>query len=176
VGILDRPENIQVFPDTVRALRLLQEHYLLFVITNQPGIARGLLTQEQASRINGHLNDLLRREGVVIQQWYVCPHAREDGCSCIKPKPEFVLKAQKEYGLDLSRSFVIGDHPHDVLTANAQGVFGLYLLTGHGGKHLPELAADRLVFPRISDAAEWIMAHPDREARPERQTAPRATL
>jgi L-threonylcarbamoyladenylate synthase len=164
MGVLDREENIQVFPDTAQALRLLQQQYLLFVITNQPGISQGLLTQDQAGRINDRLNTLLRREGVVIQQWYVCPHTRDEGCSCIKPKPEFVLRAQKDYGLDLRRSFVIGDHPHDVMTGEAQGVFGLYLLTGHGGQHLPELAMDRLVFHRISDAAEWILQHPDREA------------
>ena len=171
MGVLDCAENIHMFPDTVRALRQLQERYLLFVITNQPGIARGLLTQEQASRINGRLDDLLRREGVVIQQWYVCPHAREDGCSCIKPKPAFVLKAHRDYGLDLSRSFMIGDHPHDVMTASELGLFGLYVLTGHGGQHLPELAADRLVFHRISDAAEWILHHPDREESLRRQIA-----
>lgn len=169
VGILDSAENIRLFPDTVRALRLLQSQYLLFVITNQPGISKGLLTLDQANRVNGHLHAMLRREGVAIQEWYVCPHSREDGCSCIKPKPAFVLRAQKDYGLDLSRSFVIGDHPHDVLTAGAQGVFGLYLLTGHGGRHLRDLALDRLVFQRISDAAEWILRHPDRNAGLRRQ-------
>ncbi|MBD3394105.1 MAG: threonylcarbamoyl-AMP synthase [Chitinivibrionales bacterium] len=169
VGNLHSIEQIDLFPDAVEALRLLQKRYLLYVITNQSGISQGALTQEQVDRINEHLNEVLRREGVFIQEWYVCPHSREDGCSCIKPEPEFVLRAQNDYGIDLNRSFVIGDHPHDALTANGQGVFGLYLLTGHGTKHLPELAMDKVVFHRISDAAEWIMNHPDREESIARQ-------
>jgi len=169
VGVLDSVEKINLFADTADALRLLQKKYLLFVVTNQSGISQGVLTLEQANRINGHLNEMLRSEGIVIQEWYVCPHHRADGCTCIKPNPEFVLRAQHAYGLDLSRSFVIGDHPHDVLTANAQGVFGLYLLTGHGSRHLPDLAMDKLVFHRISDAAAWIMNCPDAKAGLARQ-------
>lgn len=164
VGTLDCVEDIRWFPDTFAALRALQKQYLLFVITNQPGISRGLLTLEQVRGINQHLDERLRREGVAIQEWYVCPHRREEGCSCIKPKPEFVLRAQADFGLDLRRSLVIGDHPHDALTAAAEGVFGLYLLTGHGGRHLADLPMDILVFHRISDAAEWILQHPGREA------------
>lgn len=169
VGILDSARNIRLFSDTVLALLRLQKHYALFVITNQSGISQGVLTAKQAERVNEHLDELLRRAGVVIQEWYVCPHRREDDCSCIKPKPEFVLKAQRDYGLDLSRSFVIGDHPHDAYTAKDQGVFGIYLLTGHGGKHLSELGMDRLVFHRISDAAEWILNHPGRDRDLQRQ-------
>ncbi len=169
VGTLGCVEDIQLFSDTVEALLKLQKQFLLFVITNQSGISEGQLTLEQAGRVNQHLNDKLRRAGVVIEEWYVCPHRREDDCFCIKPKPGFVLKAQRDYGLDLNTSFVIGDHPHDALTANAQGVFGIYLLTGHGGKHLPELAMDRLVFHRISDAAEWIQNNPGRDADLQRQ-------
>ncbi|MBN2684284.1 MAG: MFS transporter [Pontiellaceae bacterium] len=164
VGTLASPEDVRLFPDTVRALSSLQEKYLLFVITNQSGISSGTLTRRQVDLVNAHLDDMLRREGVVIQEWYVCPHHRADGCSCIKPKPQFVRVAQKEYGLALDRSFIIGDHPHDAYTGNELGVFGLYLLTGHGGRHLVDLEPDTLVFHRISDAADWILAHPRHQA------------
>ena len=106
---------------------------------------------------------MLRAEGIAIREWYVCPHPREDGCACMKPGPEFVLRAQRDYRLDLGRSFVIGDHPHDALTGNEHGVFGLYLLTGHGGRHLADLPMEKPVFHRIRDAAEWILSHPDPE-------------
>jgi L-threonylcarbamoyladenylate synthase len=164
VGYLDSIDKIQLIPDAIEALKLLQKQYLLFVITNQGGISQGVLTQEQVSRVNAHLNEMFRREGIIIQEWYVCPHSREDNCSCIKPKPEFVLRAEKDYEIDLSRSFVVGDHPHDALTANELGVLGLYLLTGHGGKHISELAMDMLIFHRISDAARWILDHPAHES------------
>ncbi len=164
VGALHSVEQIELYSDTVAALRKLQGKYRLFVITNQSGVSKGLLSIEQVHAVNSFLDELLRREGIEILEWYVCPHRREENCSCIKPKPEFVLRAQKKYGLDLSRSFVIGDHPHDVFTANEQGVFGLYLLTGHGGKHLSDLALDKMIFHRLSDAVEWILNHSDHQA------------
>ena len=169
VGTLHSPEQIRLFPDTIKALRRLQENYVLIVITNQCCIANGEATADQVSHVHAHLDEHLRRNGITIRDWYVCPHRREDNCACIKPKPELVLQAQRKHGLDLTRSFVVGDHPHDALTANDLGVFGLYLLTGHGGRHRHELAADQLVFHRISDAAEWILSHPGNLADLNRQ-------
>jgi L-threonylcarbamoyladenylate synthase len=163
VGALGDPEQIRLFSDTVSALLKLQDRYQLFVITNQSAVSTGQLTLKQVEAVNQALNEMLSNAGIKIQEWYVCPHQRKDGCSCIKPNPEFVLRAQQRYDLDLGRSFVIGDHPHDAETANELGVCGLYLLTGHGGKHLSELKQDKLVFHRLSDAADWILAHPDPE-------------
>ena len=163
VGALKAPEDIRLFADAIDALKKLQQRYLLFVITNQSGIAKGLLSMEQVNTVNNCLHEILLKEGVVIQEWYVCPHGRDENCTCMKPKPEFVLKAAKDYGVDLERSFVIGDHPHDACTAAEQGVFGLYLLTGHGGKHIAELPVDNLAFHRLSAAADWICEHPDPE-------------
>jgi L-threonylcarbamoyladenylate synthase len=163
VGMLKAPKDIRLFPDTIESLRKLQHRYQLFVVTNQSGVARGLLSMEQVNAVNTALHKRLLEEGITIQEWYVCPHSREQNCTCIKPKPQFLLEAAKRYGVDLTKSFVIGDHPHDVLTANSHGVFGLYLLTGHGGRHLPDLPADKLVFHRLSDAADWICSHPDPE-------------
>jgi L-threonylcarbamoyladenylate synthase len=163
IGVLDSPESILLFPDTVDALRQLQKRHLLFVVTNQPGIANGLVTAKQVAEINKCLDGMLSQEGVHISQWYVCPHDRKDKGECIKPNPTLLLQAAKDYDLDLSQSFVIGDHPHDVLTGDASGAFGLYLLTGHGPRHLNELSPDSLVFHTISDATRWILSHPNAE-------------
>lgn len=161
VGVIRGIDQIQLYSDTIDALRLLQEKYLLFVITNQSGIAAGEVTEEEVSRVNRRVDAMLRAEGIAIREWYVCPHQPEDGCACMKPGPEFVLRAQRAYGLDLGRSFAIGDHPHDACTGSEHGVFGLYLLTGHGGRHLADLPMEKPVFHRILDAAEWILSHPD---------------
>lgn len=163
VGVLAHPEDIHLFAGTISALRQLQEKYLLFVITNQPGVAGGSITADQVAGVNKCLDEMLSLEGIRIKDWYVCPHAREDECCCIKPNPFFLLQAAKDYDLDLHRSFMVGDHPHDVLTGDPVGTFGLYLLTGHGQKHLGELSPERIVFHTISDAAAWIIDHPDRE-------------
>ncbi len=164
VGFLKDPSDIHLLPGTIDALLKLQKKYLLFVITNQSGIAKGLMSMEEVMQVNEKLNEMLSEKGIFIEQWYVCPHNREDNCSCIKPKPYFVLKAKKDYGLNLNESFVIGDHFHDTMTAREQGLFGLYLLTGHGGRHLCDLPSDILIFHRLSDAAEWIMQHEDPKA------------
>ena len=157
VGILADPRNIQLFPDTIKALLSLQQQYLLFVVTNQSGVAQGKLRMEDVAAVNSRLHQMLLESGVEIGAWYVCPHSRDDQCDCIKPKSTFILKAANDYCLDLQKSFVIGDHPHDALTANELGVSGLYLLTGHGEKHLPDLPPDILVFQCLADAADWII-------------------
>jgi L-threonylcarbamoyladenylate synthase len=176
VGVLSHPDQVRLFPDTAQALLKLQEEYLLFVVSNQSGVAQGKLSMGQVDAVNERLNELLSEAGVQIQEWYVCPHGRDEGCECIKPKPGFFLRAAQDYGLDLKKSFVIGDHPHDALTANEQGVFGLYVLSGHGGKHLQDLPADILVFHRLGDAAEWILKHPGQKADIDRQIEEGAAL
>ena len=67
------------------------------------------------------------------------------------------MQAAREYGLDLSRSFVIGDHPHDVEFARNAGATGVYVLTGHGLKHRAELRGDAMVTANIAGAAGWIL-------------------
>ncbi len=161
VGVLSDPSQIRLFADTLPTLRLLGQRYLLFVVTNQNGIAKGQVSRAQVDRVNAALDDLLSRGGVTIQDWYVCPHDRRDECQCIKPNPTFLLQAADQYDINLSRSFVIGDHPHDPATGDSVGAFGLYVLTGHGLRHLDQLPAERLVFHTLAQAGQWILAHPD---------------
>ena len=160
VGTLAHPEHIRLFPDTIDALQTLSRNYVLFVVSNQPGISRGLVTSQQVASINFALDDQFRKKNIRIRKWYICPHQRNENCRCIKPNPFFLQEAASRYGIDLTRSFIIGDHPHDVYTGDTLGVFGLYLLTGHGARHLPELPVDRLVFHSLLEAAHWISKHP----------------
>jgi L-threonylcarbamoyladenylate synthase len=161
VGTLDDTENVRFFPDTISALKRLQADYRLFVITNQSGIAKGLVSERQVRKMNSFVDSMLKLKGIDIEKWYVCPHERSENCDCIKPKSKYILEAASEFNLNLERSFVIGDHPHDALTANELGVYGLYVLTGHGAKHLVELPADKPVFHSLTDAVGWIEKHPD---------------
>ncbi len=169
VGALSEPAQVQLFPDTIPALKALQNKYKLFIITNQSAVATGAITMAQVNAVHQHLDAILKDEGITIEDWYVCPHQRADNCYCIKPNPTFVLQATRDYSLELERSFIIGDHAHDVETAADHGVFGLYLLTGHGASHLDRLAPDKLVFHRLSDAADWLLTHSDPRQDLERQ-------
>ena len=157
-GHLRSPSEVVFFPDTVPALARLQEHFRLFIVTNQSGIAKGIVGADEVARVNDFVVAELRRHGIVVSAVYCCPHNREDGCVCVKPKPHFLQQAADAYDLDLRRSFAVGDHPHDVQFAENAGATGIYVLTGHGAKHRAELPAGRAVVPGIREAAEWILA------------------
>jgi len=161
VGILKDFKDIHIFPQTIPALQKLQPRFELFVVTNQTWVSRGGLSLEEAERINKELHRVFLNHGITIREWYVCPHSKEEGCECRKPEAGFLLQAAEQYGLELEGSFIIGDHPHDVITGRSLGVRGLYLLTGHGRKHLHELEPDELIFTHIGEVADWILKHPD---------------
>jgi len=159
-GHLRAPEQAVFFPETLRALRCLKDKFLLFIVTNQPGVAEGALATEDVRRVNDNLVRRLAEADVPVRDVYVCPHRRSDGCACIKPNPHFLKKAAVAHGLDLGRSYVVGDHPHDIELARRAGARGLYVLTGHGAKHAGELDKEVVVVPGIGDAVRWILAQP----------------
>jgi len=157
-GYLRRPEEVCFYPQTVPALRKLQTRFELFVVTNQSGISRGLQTGREVREVNSFVEDWLKDQGIRIRAVYSCPHQRKDGCFCMKPDPFFAQQAAGEFGISLEHSFSVGDHPHDVEFGRRFGGTGLYLLTGHGGKHRNELTGRELVFKDIEEAAEWIVS------------------
>ncbi len=157
-GHLGDPAQAVFYPETAPALRRLGGQFLLFIVTNQNGVAKGLTRLEDVRRVNEHVAAVLAREGIEIREIYTCPHQRSDGCACIKPKPFFLRKAEAEHGADLPRSFVVGDHPADVELAANAGARGIYVLTGHGEKHRAELRVPCAVEPGISAAVDRIGA------------------
>jgi histidinol-phosphate phosphatase family protein len=158
-GHLRSPSEVVFFPNTTSALRRLQDKFLLFIVTHQPGVAEGVISIHDVGRVNAHVVERLAGMGVHISATYVCPHQRADRCACIKPKPYFLHKATGEHRVDLRRSFVVGDHPHDVQLARNAGAQGVYVLTGHGAKHRNELSADAVATQDIAEAAQWILSH-----------------
>jgi histidinol-phosphate phosphatase family protein len=156
-GYLTDSSQVSFYPQTVSALRRLHQHFSLFIVTNQGGISQGLLTLEQATAVNQFVVDALAAEGVSIAGVYVCPHGKPLECHCRKPKPFFAHEAARQHNLDLARSFAIGDHPHDVTFAENFGGAGIYVMTGHGCKHAPELAAGVRIAADIHEAAELIL-------------------
>jgi histidinol-phosphate phosphatase family protein len=157
-GHLRSSRQVVFIPGAFDALRRLRKDYLLFIVTHQPGIAKGLITRSEANSVNRYLVGRLAQEGIAIKDVYVCPHRREDLCACIKPRGYFLEGAATRYGIDLARSFTVGDHPHDVTLADSVGARGIYVLTGHGKKHRTELSPGALVVRDIADAARHILA------------------
>ena len=158
-GYLKEPSDMVFFPETFEALRSLQNQFLLFIVTHQPGVARGMITLDDTMRVNAGLTATLAEAGIEITDVFVCPHIRSDDCECIKPKAYFLEKAAENYGIDLSKSFTIGDHPHDIQLAKNVGAQGIYVLTGHGQKHLDELPEDTKIVPGVMEAAETIILY-----------------
>lgn len=151
-GDLGDPADIEFLPGVIETLREVQASFALFVVTNQPAVAAGRLSIGQVENVNTALLARLHAAGVAIERVFVCPHARTDGCDCIKPKPRFLRVAEQEHGIDLSRSFTVGDHPHDAELARSVGATGVYVLTGHGLRHLGELGPGFVVLPSLAEA------------------------
>lgn len=133
--------------------------YALVVLTNQSGIARGYFDRAAADAVNARVAELLAAEGVTIEGWYVCPHAPGDGCDCRKPRPGLALQAAAALGLDLARSWMIGDKRSDIALADAIGARGVLVATGHGGRDEGWARANgRLVAPDLTAAAAFVVA------------------
>jgi D-glycero-D-manno-heptose 1,7-bisphosphate phosphatase len=107
-------------------INCLKSEYLIFVITNQPEIARGNQTMEEVESINSHLASQLSIDGFLI-----CPHDDEDMCECRKPKPGLILWAAEKYNIDLNKSWVIGDRWRDILAGNNAGCRTIFVNYGY---------------------------------------------
>lgn len=102
-------------------------------------LGKGLVTMQEMESVNSYFLDQLQQQQINISKVFICPHKKEDLCDCRKPKPYFIDQAFNEFEIDLSQSYVIGDHPSDIELGINRNVKGIYLLTGHGRKHFHEL-------------------------------------
>jgi D-glycero-D-manno-heptose 1,7-bisphosphate phosphatase len=107
----------------VPALATLREKgYALVVVTNQRGVARGFMREEDVAAIHGKLRDACAAGGAPLEGVYHCPHDRDTGCPCRKPEPGMILRAAEDLGLDLQRSLLVGDSESDIEAARRAGV------------------------------------------------------
>ena len=113
-GYVYKTQELELLPGVAEALRIFQElGYLLIVITNQSGIGRGYFTLEDAEQFNRALAQELEKHGVILNDFYTCPHAPEEHCECRKPSPFMVTEAMKKYDIDPSQSYMFGDKKSD---------------------------------------------------------------
>ncbi len=113
--------------------------FLNIVVTNQSGIAKGMLTIEEYERERDRILADLNSESVLIDDFLCCPHSRAEGCHCKKPKTGMLDEAAKKYDLDISSCFVIGDMGmNEIVMAKNAGCPGILVLTGAGCGSLGE--------------------------------------
>lgn len=170
VGYLNHPDQLELIPRSALAIKLLNEAgFKTVVITNQAGIAKGLLQENQLPEIHRRLSALLDKEGARIDRFYYCPHHPEAvveqyrmECQCRKPFPGMVLQAANELGIDATRSYVIGDKSCDIELAHNVGARAIMVLTGYGPVELNRLREAQLAPPHFTaadlyDAVQYIL-------------------
>jgi D-glycero-D-manno-heptose 1,7-bisphosphate phosphatase len=162
VGYLADPQDLELLPGVVQALRALQAAGLpLVVISNQSGVGRGLFAAESVHTAMARLRRLLRSAGVELDGIYFCPHRPDEGCACRKPGGALLERAAEDLNLHLGGSTMVGDKRLDVETAHRVGASGILVRTGYGrdeeqreGGHadVPDVVCDDL-----GAAVEWIL-------------------
>jgi D-glycero-D-manno-heptose 1,7-bisphosphate phosphatase len=153
-GYLADPAQVRLLPGAAQAVaRLDRAGYPCIVATNQSGIARGLLSEAQYLDTEARLDALLAEQGARLAAHYFCPHHPEltGPCECRKPGSLLYRRAAEQLGIDLARSWWIGDRVRDIQPALALGGAGILVLTGAGASEAGAAAAAR--FPAVRDIA-----------------------
>jgi histidinol-phosphate phosphatase family protein len=132
-------KDLEILPGVIQGLKLLQEKFLFFIVTNQSGIGRRLYTEKNFHNYNNHLIRLLKKEGIEILITYFCPHLKEDDCECRKPKTRFIDEIVEEFNVKIEDSWMMGDHPSDIQFGINAGCRTVFLTTGHGDRHIEDL-------------------------------------
>lgn len=145
IPFLNDKDKFKLLPGVAEAIRMINSsEYLCIVITNQPIIARGEATVENLNDIHKRMETLLGKEGAYIDGLYYCPHHPDKGfageipelkieCECRKPKTGMLLKAARDYNIDLAESIMIGDSTLDIKMAENAGMQSILLKTGAAG-------------------------------------------
>lgn len=159
---LSDPEQLELYPDVTESLiRLRDVGFLLFIVTNQSGIGRGYYTEEDMRRVNRRLEETLKPSGIHFEMIYFAPEHPDEPSPGRKPSPQFLLDAARDFAVDLSASFMVGDKMSDIRCGWNAGVRKSILVrTGYGSevfeRHEAELA-DSVVTESLSEAVNAIL-------------------
>ena len=153
--------QLEIFPYAPESIRRLNEAgWPVFVVSNQQGVAKGVIAEEDLRAIQGEITQRVEAAGGKITAFYHCKHLASENCPCRKPRPGMRLQAAKEHGSDLTGSVMVGDSKRDVIAGNAAGCATVLLLTGHVAPDDPNDLASRpdFVAEDLSEAVEYIVA------------------
>lgn len=155
------PAGVDLLPGTVAALRALRDAgYILIVVTNQSGIARGLIEPEQYAAVRRRLDELLAEAGVYLDGVYHCPHHPDHtgSCECRKPGTALYRRAAAEHSLDLARSIYIGDRESDIRPALDLGGRGYLVQTGYGAGEAARVGSGVCVVADLAAAVREVLS------------------
>jgi D-glycero-D-manno-heptose 1,7-bisphosphate phosphatase len=170
VGYVNHLDRIRLIDGSATAIRKLNEAGLQTVlVTNQAGVARGYFDEQMVSDVHERLRALLSEQDARLDGIYYCPHHPDVGdppyrqaCDCRKPAAGMLLRARDEMGIDLSSSYIVGDHFKDLRAGAAVGATPVLVLTGYGKGQYEHQSADwpfrpRYVAADLAQAVDWIL-------------------
>jgi D-glycero-D-manno-heptose 1,7-bisphosphate phosphatase len=168
VGYLNRLDRIEIFPWSIDAVRVLNRAgFLTFVVTNQAGVARGYFDEALVQETHRAIDERMRAGGARIDGYYYCPHHPDAGvgpyrmaCDCRKPRPGMIRQAEREFGVDAARSFVVGDRWMDVEFGHAAGARSIMVRSGYATGEEPRPEGSRppdAVVDNLMEAVSWIL-------------------
>jgi len=169
-GYINHVDRLRLLPRSAEAIRRINaSEFLSVVVTNQAGVARGYFREPLVRRVHERLQELLGEQGARLDGIYYCPHHPSAGeppyrqdCQCRKPRPGLVQAAAVDLGIDISRSYMVGDKHSDVQFAHALGMPGILVRTGYGAGEIEQWSGAWAQWPdHVADdllgAVEWIL-------------------
>lgn len=164
---LYRIEDFEFILGAPEAIKMLKAAgYLVVVVTNQSGVARGYYSLEEVERLHVHIQCELKKHNTCVDAFYVCSHHPTEGigeykkdCGCRKPKPGMLRNAADDLGIDFGRSWIVGDKLSDLRAGFKVGVKSLLVTTGYGLSEKKQAdSSEQKFFPNILDAAKFIIS------------------
>ena len=165
---LHKIEDFEFIPGALQAIKTLKKAgYLVVVVTNQSGVARGYFNMDDVTRLHGHIQQELAVAGTGIDAFYVCPHHLEKGlgefrkeCDCRKGRPGLLFQASADLDIDLQRSFMVGDKIADIEAGENAGCQPILVLTGYGQESRLRIDENRaIICADLASAVGVILGH-----------------
>jgi len=158
-GYVKHVRELALLPGSKEALaRLAAAGYRVLVVTNQPGVGKGLISEADLTEIHSALLCRIRRKGGRVDAFYVCPHAADEGCDCRKPRPGLIHRAARDWDLDLACTWFVGDSTKDVGAARAAGCRMALVATGDG-RETAEAFPDVPLFTDLLSFVRFLLAN-----------------
>ncbi len=161
VNYLSNPNDFEFIEGSIKALQILKNKgYLLIVITNQAGIARGYFTEMTLDNIHNKMAKALKENEVLLDNIFFCPNHHEvtGPCNCRKPKPGMITQAMEKYNIDLENSYMVGDTLNDIKTGKNAKCKTILVLTGYGNREQKKISSIKpdMIFANLLEFAKNI--------------------
>jgi D-glycero-D-manno-heptose 1,7-bisphosphate phosphatase len=163
LGYLYRTEDCRFLPGVKDAVKRLNgAGYLVVVVTNQSGIARGYYTEADLDKLHSYMTKEFSVSGAQIDGWYYCPHHPDfpveySACDCRKPLPGMMLAASSDLGIDLSSSWMVGDKNADMEAGIAAGCRSILVRTGYGAAEEHTAPSSVIAVDNLAAAVDFIL-------------------